>query len=374
MPEYPSVTIVVPCWNEETTIKRTMDSLLAVDYPKDKLDIFLVDDGSTDNTWAVMQEFATLPQVTALHKENGGKHTAMNWGIEHSRTELVGCLDADSFVDSQSLKRLVSYFSDSETMAVSPSIIVDSPKTFMQRIQDVEYNMAVYVKKMLGLVGGIHVTPGPFSIYRKEIFSKIGMFRKAHNTEDMEIAFRMQANHMKIEQCNDAFVYTVSPDSVKKLYKQRLRWVHGFIRNVFDYRNVLFRKKYGTFALFTVPSGIISILAAVFFFGSSIFHAAQAFYNKAVEVNTIGLPHFTSLHNGIDVKWIFLNTNSTLFIMLILYLLVITAILIGTKMAEGRARISIYLIPFMITYSILAPFWLMNAMYNAVLRKGTSWR
>ena len=78
---YPSVTIAVPCWNEEKTLAGTLDSLLSLDYPKDKLTIFLVDDGSTDNTWNVMQAFSTNDQISIFKKENGGKYTALNHAL-----------------------------------------------------------------------------------------------------------------------------------------------------------------------------------------------------------------------------------------------------------------------------------------------------
>src|ERR1035437_4984279 len=68
---YPTVTIAVPCYNEEETINKTVESLLALDYPKDKIKIFLVDDGSTDNTWNVIQEFKNNPNIVLLQKENG---------------------------------------------------------------------------------------------------------------------------------------------------------------------------------------------------------------------------------------------------------------------------------------------------------------
>ncbi len=372
LPEYPTVTVIVPCWNEEKTIHRTIESLLNLDYPKNKLEIFLIDDGSTDSTWQVMQEFVSYPQIKVFHKENGGKHTAMNMGIELSTSDLVTCLDADSFVDAHALKRIVTYFhKDPDTMAVAPSIIVYNPQNIIQTIQKIEYDMAVYIKKMLGLNGGIHVAPGPFSTYRREIFQTIGMFRKAHNTEDMEIAYRMQKFHMKIEQCNDAYVYTVSPNSIPKLYKQRLRWIHGFIRNTVDYRRVLFNPKYGTFAIFTVPSGIISIAAAVFLFGSVIVRLVERIYNKVIEIRTVG---FHMSIPSFQFDWFFVNTHVVMFLLVFLYGLVVTAILIGTKMAYGKAKFPRHIVTYMVVYSIIAPFWLMHAMYKAVTRKAPAWR
>ena len=98
----------------------------------------------------------------------------------------------------------------------------------------------------MSLVNAIHVTPGPFSIFRKEVFDKIGKYKHAHTTEDIEIALRMQKHHMKIENAPDAYVYTNTPKTVKSLYKQRKRWIYGFIQNALDYRGLFFKKKYGT--------------------------------------------------------------------------------------------------------------------------------
>ncbi len=371
LPHYPTVTIVVPCWNEETTLHKTVSSLLALDYPKDKLSLVLVDDGSTDATWSVMQKFASEPQIEIFHKENGGKHTAMNLGIERATSEFIGCLDADSFVDSQALKRIMTYFDNKKTMAVAPSIIVHEPKNLLQRIQKIEYNWSVFIKKMLGLNNAIHVTPGPFSIYRRKIFAKIGGFRKAHNTEDMEIAYRMHSHHMTIEHANDAFVYTVAPNTVKKLYKQRLRWIYGFIKNTIDYRRLLFRPKYGSFSLFTLPSGIISVFSVMFLFTYSVYHIGNFIAVKITQISTTGLS-FHMTHSPFD--WFYINTQAVSFVTIFLYSLVIIAMIIGTRMAEGKPKFSFHFIWFMLIYSVIAPFWLLRAVYNVAFAKKTAWR
>lgn len=371
--EYPEVTIIVPCWNEENTIDATVTSLRALDYPKDKLTFFLIDDGSTDSTWQKMQQYSNHQHIKIFHKSNGGKHTAMNMGIELATSEFVGCLDADSFVDPQALKRIMTYFaSDHSTMAVVPSIVVHTPKTLIQKIQKVEYNWGVYMKKMLALVNGIHVTPGPFSIYRREIFSKIGLFKKAHNTEDMEIAYRMQKHHMKIEHCNDAFVFTVTPDTVKKLYKQRLRWIYGFIKNTIDYRSMLFSKNYGVFSWFTVPSGVISILGALTMFSLLLYNVGHFFFQKVLQVQAAGFS--TDLAPSIKFDWFFVNTAAFNLITIVLYVLLIIALLLGYKIAEGKARLSITIIPFMVIYSVIAPLWILRAVWNTVTSRKTTWR
>lgn len=367
---FPGVTIMVPAWNEEQTLRGTVESLLLLDYPKDKINIFLIDDGSTDGTWQIMQEFASHPQIKVIQKENGGKHTAVNLGLEQATTPYVGCLDSDSFVDAQALRRIMTYFEkDEKTMAVCPSIIVNKPKGIMQIIQRVEYDWAVFRKKILGILNANYVTPGPFSIYKKEVFERIGYFRAAHNTEDMEIAFRMQSNHMKIDQCEDAFVYTTVPNTVKKLYKQRLRWIYGFIMNSWDYRRVMFRKKYGAFSMFSVPAGVISVVAAPYLLSLFLVNTAMAASKNIERISTTG---FNFGFGGFDP--FFVSTDSNTFVLIFMYAILILAMIVGRKMVNGRYSLDRYTIPFMVIFSVIAPFWIMKAIYNSVTRKAVAWR
>lgn len=369
---YPSVTIVAPCWNEENTVEKTALSLLNLNYPKDKLKIFLVDDGSTDGTWSVINKFKDYPNVKVFHKENGGKYTALNLGLHHCETDFFGGLDADSFADPESLLRIMSYFEKNpKIMAVVPSVIVSSSKNIIKNAQKAEYNMGVYFKKMLGFLGAISVTPGPMTIFKKKVFDDLGHYRHGHNTEDMEIAYRMQKNHYKIEHCNDACVYTNTPGTIKKLYKQRLRWIYGFINNTIDYRGVLFKKKYGNFALFALPAGVFSILSASYVFGKIIYNFADFLYSKLIQFKIIGF-HFSAKSFNFDA--FFINTQSFIFLIFFIYFLIIFAMIFGQKMTEGKWSFSLDMLYFLSIFSVVAPFWLMKAVYNTVLQRKPSWR
>lgn len=370
---YPAVTIIVPCWNEENTVKGTVDSLLALDYPKDKLHIMIIDDGSTDSTWKVIQEFTHTPNIQVFTKENGGKHTAMNLGIEKATTEFIGCLDADSFVTPSALKRMMPYFDDHEVMAVSPSIIVSDPKRAIEWAQKVEYQLSVYIKKMLGLMNGIHVTPGPFSIYRTRVFRELGLYRLAHKTEDMEIAYRMHEHSMRIEQCHDAVVNTKAPPTIYKLYRQRLRWIYGFINNTIDYRRLVLRKKYGAFALFTVPAGIVSIFAASYLFIFMIYSWAKIVINKILQIQAIGVQAST-INTHFTFDWFFVSTHALVFISILLYGFVFISLLLGSKMATGKFRPSFAMVWYIVIYSIIAPLWIITAIFNTITRRETAWR
>ena len=182
----------------------------------------------------------------------------------------------------------------------------------------------------------------------------------------------MQKHHMKIEHCNDAFVFTVTPDTVKKLYKQRLRWIYGFIKNTIDYRSMLFSKNYGVFSWFTVPSGVISILGALTMFSLLLYNVGHFFFQKVLQVQAAGFS--TDLAPSIKFDWFFVNTAAFNLITIVLYVLLIIALLLGYKIAEGKARLSITIIPFMVIYSVIAPLWILRAVWNTVTSRKTTWR
>jgi cellulose synthase/poly-beta-1,6-N-acetylglucosamine synthase-like glycosyltransferase len=147
---YPTVTILVPCWNKAKTLGATVESLLNLEYPKEKLSIMIIDDGSTDNTFEAAQQFAHNPSVKIFKKKNeGSKFSALNFGLDNSESELVGCLDADSFVAPDALLEVVKKFeSNPAIMAVTPAMKVFHPRTWLELMQSVEYTFGVFYRKM----------------------------------------------------------------------------------------------------------------------------------------------------------------------------------------------------------------------------------
>jgi cellulose synthase/poly-beta-1,6-N-acetylglucosamine synthase-like glycosyltransferase len=372
---YPGVTIVVPCYNKEKTIASTVDSLLALDYPKEQLHLILIDDGSTDNTFSVLKNFENIQNVKVMTKANGGKHTAQNLGIENTKTPFVGCLDSDSLVHPQALKRIMNVFSKNEKISVVvPSILVNSTENFLQKAQKAEYFLAVYNKKMLAFLGAVHVTPGPFPIFKKSVFDEIGPYKKAHNTEDQEIALRMHKYGYKIENCPDAYVYTNVPNTILKLYKQRVRWTYGYFRNMIDYRELIFKKKFGNLAFFTIPSGVISLLGVVTMFALFLNNVFSFVSKKILEIRTVGVNTNFNFSDLFKFDFFFINTKALFFVLIFTYILLFIAIFVGKKIAEGKPSFPyevLYLIP---VYSLIAPFWIIKSFWNAIFKKESSWQ
>lgn len=369
---YPAVTIIVPCWNEEKTIYRTVRSIFNLNYPSNKIKIFLVDDGSTDGTWNVIQKFKKYKNVTIFRKENGGKHTALNLGLQHVDTPFLGCLDADSMVDPEALVRIMERFElDSKAMAVTPSLIVNNPKGVIQNAQKVEYQIGVFAKRVLDILGAIHVAPGPLTIFRKEVFSNLGPYAHAHNTEDMEIAYRMQRNHYKITFCSDAFVYTNTPPTAMRLYRQRLRWIYGFLNNTLDYRDIMLRKKYGNFALFTIPAGVVGIFSVWFIIARMVYQVSDFAVEKIRAFQTVG---FELSLQAPKLDPFFWSADAHVFLAILVFAFVITSIVFGRRMTEGKWGLTWSAIYFFAVFPILAPFWLLRAVFNTIIAERPSWR
>lgn len=367
--KWPSVSIIVPVWNEQITILKTIFSLLKLNYPKNKLFIFIVDDGSTDKTWNVIQRFSGNKQIKLLRKENGGKHTALNYALEFADSELVGCLDADSFVHPEALKRIVVQFENKEIMAATPSIKVFEPKGLLGLIQKAEYMFGIFLRKVLSHLNSIYITPGPLSIFRRSVFQKLGNYKRAYNTEDIEIALRMQKNNMKIDNVHNAFVYTMVPADLKTLYRQRLRWVYGFLKNAIDYRDMFFKPRYGNLGMIVLPAAGFSIFSTIYFFGITFFDWANSLILRIKEISAAGFSW-----QGFSFDFFYVNTNIIVFVSLIAILGTFLIIITSRNLAEEKNKFGLDSLFFLIFYAIITPFWMIKAVYNVVFSKKTEWR
>jgi cellulose synthase/poly-beta-1,6-N-acetylglucosamine synthase-like glycosyltransferase len=366
---FPSITIIVPVFNEEKTVTQTVFSLLKLEYPKEKLKIIIVNDGSTDRTSEIIKRFRTNKRVEIINKKNGGKYTALNAGLAIVKSELVGCLDADSFVPPDTLKKIIPYFENVKTMAVTPAIKIHRPDRFIRHIQSNEYDLGIFMKKCFSLIEAVTVTPGPFSIFRAQVFKNLGPFRKAHNTEDLEMAMRMQKNFYKITNAHTAIVYTTGPGSLKALYRQRVRWISGFLHNTIDYRSIIFKREYSHLGIFVLPSAIISIALLFASVGMILWNILSSVKDKIIEIQSVGL------HWQIpDFEKFFINIDSTIFLSLVLFIGTVSLIMYGHKISEKRIGLSIHTLYFPFIYALLSIFWLSKAVYDTVASKETDWR
>ena len=369
---HPSVEVIVPCFNEESTISGTIDSLLNLSYPKDKLTIHVVNDGSTDNSKDVLSAYAAHPQVTISHKENGGKHSALNHAIQHSTAEYIGCLDADSFVNTDALIEILKTFQTTSAMAVTPAIKVEAPTSFFRHMQKAEYEVGILFRRIFADNNAQFITPGPFSFYKREVFEQLGLFRSAHNTEDLEMGLRMQEAGYIIENAPSAVVYTRAPERFHPLFKQRVRWAYGFLRNVPAYKHMFFSPKNIYLGFFILPITLLSIFAAAYLPFALLKSTAFAAANKAVEFQTIGLSAFS--FSVADIDWYSFTPTTLLYITFALLFVTLTLVLAGKHIAGEKVCIDRGTLYYIGLYGIFGPIWLTKALFDAIFVRKNSWR
>jgi len=265
MERFPSISIIIPAYNEEESIKETVENIKKLDYPRNK-EIIVVDDGSTDKTYEIAKE---IKGIKVLKKKRGGKASALNFGIRNAKGEIVACIDSDSYPEKNALLNSVPFFKNN-VAAVTASVFVKNAKGLMERLQEIEYLMISWSRKMFEYLNAIYVTPGPLSLYRKDILLKVGGFDEKNMTEDIEIAWRLMKNNYKIKMALDAKVYTSVPKSIKEWWHQRIRWNVGGIQTTFKYFNLFMKKEFGKIGTFLLPlftiSYILSFIGILFIF------------------------------------------------------------------------------------------------------------
>jgi cellulose synthase/poly-beta-1,6-N-acetylglucosamine synthase-like glycosyltransferase len=280
----------VPAYNESAYISESIRTLLSLDYPKEKLDLIIVDDGSTDDSFKIAKSFETENiSLRVFTKKNGGKGAALNFGISKAKGELIATMDADSYPSSNVIKDLLPYFNDPKVMAVTPAIKIKESNSLVKELQRVEYLLILFSRKMLSFIDSVPVTPGPFSLFRKEVFDLVGNFDEHNLVEDVEMALRIQSANYKIRSSMTADVYTEPPEKIGELMKQRVRWQRGGIRNYWNYRRLI-NPEYGDFGMYFVPLNFASLIALFVVFGLMIYSVVSTpYYVKYIWFESFGM-------------------------------------------------------------------------------------
>jgi cellulose synthase/poly-beta-1,6-N-acetylglucosamine synthase-like glycosyltransferase len=374
----PSVAMVVPCYNEEATVAATAKSLLALDYPADKLQVVLVNDGSTDGTTAAMDAFSGHPQVTIIHQQNAGKHAALNAGIAAApQAEFVGCLDADSFVAPDALKEAISCFDDPNVAATTPAMSVSSPRSILERMQNAEFVLGIALRHILAAVNGLYVTPGPFSLYRRDVVVSLGGFRFGHQTEDMEMALRIQKAGYAIDNAPKARVYTKGMPNVPALVKQRTRWTSGFLRNMLiDYRSLVGNPRYGTLGLLVLPLGFFAIVGGLTTFLIVIYQLVKTAIETYLIVSGVPLSYtFAKWLPALEsLEWFYFPTTLFVILSAVAGTGAIVFMFLGKHISKTPGNLTLGILGYLLIYGLIAPFWLMRSVADVATNTRRAWK
>ncbi len=230
----PEVSIIVPAYNEGRVIQASIRSLLEQDYPF--YEVLVVDDGSTDDTYiraGEMEGKHSRVRVRALTKRNGGKASALNLGITASSGELVLCMDADSKLNPDALRRAVRHFVEPEVGAVAGNVKVVNRNNALTRLQALEYVEGLnMVRRAQAFFRSVNIIPGPLGVFRRRVLREVGGYGEDTYAEDCDLTLKILERGWRIRYEPEAIAFTEAPESIHDLIKQRYRWTRGVLQAV----------------------------------------------------------------------------------------------------------------------------------------------
>jgi cellulose synthase/poly-beta-1,6-N-acetylglucosamine synthase-like glycosyltransferase/peptidoglycan/xylan/chitin deacetylase (PgdA/CDA1 family)/spore germination protein YaaH len=257
-PEFlPSVSVIVPAYNEEKVICQTIYSLLNSDYTN--CTIIVVDDGSRDDTARrVRDSFGHDPRVCLFTKENGGKAQALNYGITQTQAEIVVTLDADTVFQRDTISKLVRHLADPQVGAVAGNAKVGNRINLLTNWQALEYITSQNMdRRAFTVLNCISVVPGAVGAWRRALVLQAGGFAEETLAEDADLTLAILRLGAKIDYEDEAIALTEAPDTVRAFVKQRFRWMYGTLQAAWKHRDTLFRRRYGMLGMVAIPNVLL---------------------------------------------------------------------------------------------------------------------
>ena len=229
-----SVTVLIPAFNEVKVINASIRAMLksrcSLPY-----EILVIDDGSTDGTADIVRaEFAANERVRVLTKPNGGKWTALNFGLQNTSAEVIVSVDADTLFDPEALNWLLRHFADPKVGAVAGTTMVGNTRNLMGAFQKLEYLTSQNLeRRALEICNAVTVVPGSIGAWRREAILSVGAYNGDTLAEDADLTMLFPIRGWKVVYEPRAIALTEAPESIGPFLKQRFRWVFGTLQAAF---------------------------------------------------------------------------------------------------------------------------------------------
>ena len=256
----PRVTVIVPAFNEASTVGNCLNGLAQQTYPN--MDVLVVDDGSSDGTSAAAEHAAealtaSVP-VTVTRKGNGGKASALNYGVLMTAADVVVCVDADSVLAPDAIDKIVEPFADPTVGAVGGMVKVANSRTVLGRQQAMEYIAGLALQRAaFAELDSVQVLSGAVSAFRRTTLKGFGGYSRDTIVEDFDITVAVRASGHRVVLHPEAVAYTEGPLNLGDLRKQRYRWTYGGFQVLGKFRDVLFTDTYGNLSRYGLPYFLI---------------------------------------------------------------------------------------------------------------------
>jgi biofilm PGA synthesis N-glycosyltransferase PgaC len=242
--DFPAITVVTACFNEEETIEETLDYVTKQDYPGE-LRVLVADDGSTDRTAELARRCAGADErISVVTLPHSGKALTLTGALEKVDTPLVATVDADTLLMPSSLQRVVArlLLSPPDTVAVAGAVFVrNSRRNFITRAQEWDYFLGIAsVKRQQGLFQGTMVAQGAFSVYRTPALNGVGGWPDRIG-EDIVLTWAMMREGGRVGYERTAIAFTGAPEDAKAFARQRRRWARGMIEGLREHGGALLK-------------------------------------------------------------------------------------------------------------------------------------
>jgi len=229
LPEYPRVSVLVPCFNEGANAYETIGALLNLNYPN--YDIIAINDGSSDNTAAIIDEMAAKHnKVKAIQlTSNQGKAMALTVGAMMSSSEYLVCIDGDAVLDRNCIPWMVRHFLTGPRVgAVTGNPRIRNRSTLLGKLQVGEFSAVIgLIKRAQRVYGRVFTVSGVVAAFRKSALHQVGYWSTNMVTEDIDISWKMQTHFYEVRFEPNALCWILMPETLRGLWQQRTRWAQG---------------------------------------------------------------------------------------------------------------------------------------------------
>jgi cellulose synthase/poly-beta-1,6-N-acetylglucosamine synthase-like glycosyltransferase/peptidoglycan/xylan/chitin deacetylase (PgdA/CDA1 family)/spore germination protein YaaH len=254
----PQIAVLIPAYNEEKVIVRTIRSVLHSDFGN--LRVIVIDDGSSDNTYEVAREAYAREiasgRVEVLTKDNGGKAAALNYALDRLDEEFYVGIDADTVIAADAITKLIPHFEDPEVGAVAGNAKVGNRVNLWTRWQALEYVTSQnFERRALNLFNVVTVVPGAIGAWRTAAVKKAGGYPLNTVAEDADLTMNLLEQKYKVVYEDRALAFTEAPIDARGLMRQRFRWSFGILQAVWKHRMAFVRNK--AMGLFALPNILI---------------------------------------------------------------------------------------------------------------------
>lgn len=258
--EFPQVDIIVPAYNEEVNIVKSLKNLLKCDYPN--FHIIFIDDGSKDETFSkAFEAFNGHANITLLSKANGGKASALNYGIDRSTSDYVVCIDADTQLMPNAVRLMMENMyrnADKNVGAVAGNVKVGNEINLITQWQSTEYiGSQNFDRRAFEAFNAITVVPGAIGLFKKQAIEEVGGFSTDTLAEDCDLTIKILRKGYFVSNETEAIAYTEAPEKLKQFMKQRFRWTFGVLQTFWKNKDAFFNPKFKGLGMIALPDMLV---------------------------------------------------------------------------------------------------------------------